>query len=119
MLKAGMKYVSRPGTGSLIALLGISLVYFFAGTMDLEDLRLQAPAIPAAASASAIGLLIAGYGLKAAIVPMHTWLPDAHSAAPRGISAMLSGIVIQAGLLTLVKSLGMFVGPGAAPLVSF
>ena len=117
-LEAGMKYVVMSGTGSLIALLGISLVYFFAGTMDLEDLRLQAPAIPAAASASAIGLLIAGYGLKAAIVPMHTWLPDAHSAAPSGISAMLSGIVIQAGLLTLVKSLGMFAAPGAT-VVSF
>ena len=117
-LEAGMKYIVMSGTGSLIALLGISLLYFFAGTMDLEGLRLQASTIPAVASASAIGLLIAGYGLKAAIVPMHTWLPDAHSAAPSGISAMLSGIVIQAGLLTLVKSLGMFVAPGAA-VVSF
>ncbi len=117
-LEAGMKYVVMSGTGSLVALLGISLIYFFAGTLDLEALRLKAPAIPAVVSASAIGLLIAGYGLKAAIVPMHTWLPDAHSAAPSGISAMLSGIVIEAGLLTLVKSLGMFAVP-TGTVVSF
>ena len=120
-LEAGMKYIVMSGTGSLVALLGISLLYFFSGTMDLNQLRIEVAAgrIPLVASAPAIGLLIAGFGLKSAIVPLHTWLPDAHSAAPSGISAMLSGIVIEAGLLTLVKSLGAFVGPGAAPLVSF
>ncbi len=39
------------------------------------------------------------------MVPFHTWLPDAHSAAPSGISAMLSGIVIQAGLVALIKAI--------------
>ena len=35
--------------------------------------------------------------MKTALVPLHTWLPDAHSQAPSGISAMLSGVVIEAG----------------------
>ncbi|MBW7846359.1 MAG: hypothetical protein H3C45_12140, partial [Bacteroidia bacterium] len=47
-----------------------------------------------------------GFGVKAAIVPMHTWLPDAHSQAPSGISAMLSGVVIEAGLIAMLRSLG-------------
>ena len=118
-LEAGMKYVVMSGTGSLVALLGIALVYFFAGTTDLAQLQVEAVRIPPAASVPAIGLLVAGFGLKASIVPFHTWLPDAHSAAPSGISAMLSGIVIEAGLLTLVKSLGIFVVPGGLPEVSF
>ena len=116
-LEAGMKYVVMSGTGSLVALLGISIVFLFAGTLDLAELRLGGAAIPPLASVTAIGLLVAGFGVKAAIVPMHTWLPDAHSAAPSGVSAMLSGVVIQAGLLTLVKSVGLFAGPTAA--VSF
>jgi formate hydrogenlyase subunit 3/multisubunit Na+/H+ antiporter MnhD subunit len=41
-----------------------------------------------------------------ALVPLHTWLPDAHSQAPSGISAMLSGVVIEAGLVALLRSLG-------------
>ena len=38
--------------------------------------------------------------------PMHTWLPDAHSQAPSGISAMLSGVVIEAGLVAMLRALG-------------
>ncbi len=118
-LEAGMKYVVMSGTGSLVALLGISLLYFATGTMDLAQLRLRVGAISPLVLVPTMGLLISGFGLKAAIVPLHTWLPDAHSAAPSGISAMLSGIVIEAGLLTLVKSLGTFVAPGQIPTVSF
>jgi formate hydrogenlyase subunit 3/multisubunit Na+/H+ antiporter MnhD subunit len=51
-------------------------------------------------------LFLIGFGVKAAIVPLHTWLPDAHSQAPSGISAMLSGVVIEAGLVALLRSLG-------------
>ncbi|MER3514804.1 MAG: hypothetical protein C4310_10825, partial [Chloroflexota bacterium] len=50
-------------------------------------------------------LLIMGFGVKAALVPLHTWLPDAHAQAPSGISAMLSGIVIEAGLIASLRAL--------------
>jgi multicomponent Na+:H+ antiporter subunit D len=52
-----------------------------------------------------IVLLIAGFGVKAAIVPMHTWLIDAHPAAPSGISAMLSGVVIKTAVFALFRIL--------------
>jgi multicomponent Na+:H+ antiporter subunit D len=49
-------------------------------------------------------LLIAGFGLKAAIIPFHAWLPDAHSSAPSPISAMLSGVLIKAvGIYVLIR----------------
>ena len=118
-VEAGMKYVIMSGTGSLVALMGISLLFLFAGTMDLSDLRTAAAAIPPVAAVPIIALLTTGFGLKAAVVPLHTWLPDAHSAAPSGISAMLSGIVIQTGLLALVKSVGVLVGAQAAFSVGF
>jgi formate hydrogenlyase subunit 3/multisubunit Na+/H+ antiporter MnhD subunit len=51
-------------------------------------------------------LFIIGFGVKAALVPMHTWLPDAHSQAPSGVSALLSGIVIEAGLVAMLRALG-------------
>jgi formate hydrogenlyase subunit 3/multisubunit Na+/H+ antiporter MnhD subunit len=50
-------------------------------------------------------LFLVGFGVKTALVPLHTWLPDAHSQAPSGISAMLSGVVIAAGLVALLRSL--------------
>jgi formate hydrogenlyase subunit 3/multisubunit Na+/H+ antiporter MnhD subunit len=60
----------------------------------------------------AVMMLIIGFGVNAAIVPLHTWLPDAHSAAPSGISAILSGIVIQAGFIALFKCLLAFGNSG-------
>jgi len=49
-------------------------------------------------------LLLAGFGLKAAIIPFHAWLPDAHSSAPSPISAMLSGVLIKAvGIYVLIR----------------
>jgi formate hydrogenlyase subunit 3/multisubunit Na+/H+ antiporter MnhD subunit len=51
---------------------------------------------------------VVGLGIKGAIVPLHTWLPDAHGRAPSSISAMLSGIVIQSAFYALIKvSLGL------------
>jgi formate hydrogenlyase subunit 3/multisubunit Na+/H+ antiporter MnhD subunit len=44
-----------------------------------------------------------GLGLKSAIVPLHTWLPDAHGRAPSSISAMLSGVIVQSAFYTLLK----------------
>ena len=111
-IEAGMKYIIMSGTGSAVALLGIGLVYLGAGTLDLA--ALATAGIPRPLALLAAGLLVAGFGVKAAIVPMHTWLPDAHAAAPSGISAMLSGIVIQSGLLAMVRSLAIFgVGPSS------
>jgi formate hydrogenlyase subunit 3/multisubunit Na+/H+ antiporter MnhD subunit len=55
-------------------------------------------------------LFVIGFGVKVAIVPLHTWLPDAHSQAPSGISAMLSGVVIEVGLIAMLRSLSVLPG---------
>jgi proton-translocating NADH-quinone oxidoreductase chain N len=105
-IEAGIKYLTISTAGSLMALLGISMVYMYTNSLDLAIIpallidRVGTPELLAITA-----LLVVGFGVKAALVPMHTWLPDAHSAAPSGISAMLSGIVIQAGLIAMVKSL--------------
>jgi formate hydrogenlyase subunit 3/multisubunit Na+/H+ antiporter MnhD subunit len=58
-------------------------------------------------------LFIIGYGIKVALVPLHTWLPDAHAQAPSGISAILSAVVIQAGLIALLRALSSLTGAAA------
>ena len=62
-------------------------------------------------SLAAAALFIIGFGVKVALVPLHTWLPDAHSQAPSGISAMLSGVVIEAGLIAMLRALGAIMHP--------
>ena len=58
-------------------------------------------------------LALVGFGIKAGVVPFHFWLPDAHSAAPSHVSALMSGVVIKMGIYGLVRVL-VLVGPPPA-----
>jgi energy-converting hydrogenase Eha subunit H len=107
-LEAGMKYVIQSAVGSVLALLGIALVLGQTGTLDMDSIRQTITYSPTLLAAGA--LFFVGFGVKVAIVPMHTWLPDAHSQAPSAISAMLSGVVIEAGLVTMLRALGVLTG---------
>ncbi len=107
-LEAGLKYLAQSAVGSSLVLLGIALVLAQTGTLDLE--AIHTAALPSATLLAAGALFVIGFGVKVALVPLHTWLPDAHSQAPSGISAMLSGVVIEAGLVALLRALAALAG---------
>ena len=96
-LEAGMKYIVQSATGSVLVLMGIALVLHATGVLDISVLQSTVAGVshfkPVLLAAGA--LFVIGFGVKVALVPLHTWLPDAHSQAPSGISAMFSGIVIE------------------------
>ena len=104
-LEAGVKYLVQSATGSILVLLGIALVFLVYGETNLAVIQKLTPTMPLMMRAAG-ALFIIGFGVKAALVPMHTWLPDAHSQAPSGVSALLSGIVIEAGLVAMLRALG-------------
>ena len=103
-LEAGVKYLIQSALGTVLVLLGIGLVFASTGTLDLDEIRMVAQ--PTTLLLGAGALFIIGFGVKSALVPLHTWLPDAHSQAPSGVSAMLSGVVIEAGLIAMLRALG-------------
>src|SRR6266496_23042 len=111
-LEAGMKYLVQSATGSVLVLMGIALVLTQTGTLDMAEI---AKAVVGAdvnrfALLGAGALFVIGFGVKVALVPLHTWLPDAHSQAPSGISAMLSGVVIEIGLIAMLRALSVLTG---------
>jgi formate hydrogenlyase subunit 3/multisubunit Na+/H+ antiporter MnhD subunit len=95
-------------TGSVLVLFGVALVLAQMGTLELAAIREQAVASPMLLAAGA--LFVIGYGVKTAIVPLHTWLPDAYAQAPDGISALLAGIVTKAGFIALLRVLVALIG---------
>jgi len=111
-IEAGMKYIVMSAVGSALAFFGISLIYIQTHTLVFNELAGHLTMHPVLQIATVF--LIAGFGVKAAIVPLHTWLPDAHSVAPSSISAMLSGIIIGAGFFTLLRALLVFTVKGIA-----
>ncbi len=94
-LEAGFKYAVMGIIGSSFILLGIALLYGLFGTLNLAHLQSLAVQTRAPELGAVFGLLLTGFLLKAAAVPFHTWLPDAHSSAPASISALLSGAVVK------------------------
>jgi proton-translocating NADH-quinone oxidoreductase chain N len=108
-LEAGVKYLVQSAIGSVLVLMGIALVLGNTGSLSLLEIQQGTTAgYPLLLAAGA--LFVIGFGVKIALVPMHTWLPDAHAQAPSGISAMLSGVVIEAGLVALLRVLAALAG---------
>ncbi len=105
-IEAGFKYLIMSAAGSATILLAMSFLYGMTGTLNLAALASSLnKAIPDTWLYVTLTLIIAGFGIKAAIVPFHTWLPDAHPAAPSPISAMLSGVLVQTGAYVLIRTL--------------
>ncbi len=104
-LEAGVKYLVQSATGSVFVMIGVALVFMVTGETNLETIT-KLTSSPSTILLAAGALFIIGFGVKAALVPLHTWLPDAHSQAPSGVSALLSGIVIEAGLIAMLRALG-------------
>ena len=111
-LEAGVKYLVQSSAGSVFILLGIALVLLSAGTLDILGVRqaLATAPVEPVLWLTAGALFVIGFGVKIALVPLHTWLPDAHAQAPSGISAILSAVVIEAGLIALLRSLSALSG---------
>lgn len=115
-LEAGIKYLVQSSAGSAFILFGIALVLLSTGTLDVLEVRaaLQTPQTGVALWITAGVLFLIGFGVKIAIVPLHTWLPDAHAQAPSGISAILSAVVIEAGIIALLRALSALAGAAVA-----
>lgn len=96
-LEAAFKYAVMGTVGSLFILLGIVMLYSFTSTLNMADMGQVLAGQDAGKLLALVAVFfLAGFGLKAALVPFHAWLPDAHPSAPAPISAMLSGVLIKA-----------------------
>jgi multicomponent Na+:H+ antiporter subunit D len=103
-LEATFKYLTLGNIGALFVLLGVAFVYGISGTLNMADFSLRTIVASPETLYIILAFFMIGFGLKAALVPMHAWLPDAHPAAPTPISAMLSGVFIKAtGVYALVR----------------
>jgi formate hydrogenlyase subunit 3/multisubunit Na+/H+ antiporter MnhD subunit len=102
---ANLRYLLVGLLGSITYLLGVALLYTAHGTLDLD---LLARAIAATdglfpVHAAVLVLMVAGLALKAALFPLHFWLPPAHANAPAPVSAALSALVVKAAFYLILR----------------
>jgi hydrogenase-4 component B len=101
--------MSHAGTGLLLA--AFLMLAAFGGSQDFADFHLLASRLPPFEQGAVFLLFFLGFGVKAGIVPLHIWLPDAHPVAPSNISALMSGIVIKTGIYGMARVFFDFYGP--------
>jgi multicomponent Na+:H+ antiporter subunit D len=114
-IESAIKYLLLSAVATSMILIGIALVYMTTGTLEFDALKIllasQGGNLPAIFLLIA-ALFIAGFGLKAALMPFHAWLPDAHPSAPAPISAMLSGVVIKVAGVYALTRIFFYIFPG-------
>jgi multicomponent Na+:H+ antiporter subunit D len=107
-VRAGLFYLLYNSWGMLLYLLGVICLYWYTGSMNID---LVAPFLAEWAQSPVlsvgIALIIAGLGIKSAFFMLHLWLPQAHSAAPASISAILSGLIVKMGIFVLFRIDGL------------
>ena len=111
-VEASWKYILIGSVGIALAFVGTVLAYFDfasragaapAALLNWTVLRQAAPAMHPAVVQLAFVFVLVGYGTKAGLAPMHTWLPDAHSEAPPPLSAMMSGVLLAVALYAILR----------------
>jgi hydrogenase-4 component F len=110
-LEAAWKYVMLGSVGLALALFGTVLTYAAAiqkgshalPSFNWSDLMALTGQLDHRMIKLAFVFVLVGYGTKAGLAPMHTWLPDAHSEAPSPTSAMLSGVSLKVALYALLR----------------
>jgi len=104
-LEASFKYLVLGTIGSGFILLAIGVLYNQTGFLNMAQVAQVLGGAPMNRAVTlAAAFFLVGFGLKAAMVPWHAWLPDAHPSAPAPISAMLSGVLIKAlGVYALAR----------------
>jgi hydrogenase-4 component F len=114
-LEAAYKYLLICSVGIAIAFAGTVLLYYaevvrqqaaadhVPHALRWTALLALAPSLPPRVLELSFVFLVVGYGTKAGLAPMHTWLPDAHSEAPAPVSALMSGVLLSVGVYAIAR----------------
>jgi formate hydrogenlyase subunit 3/multisubunit Na+/H+ antiporter MnhD subunit len=116
---ATIRYLLQSATGSLLALIGIAILYLKTGTLTLAHLAELAPStLHDPLGLAAFALLLIGFGVKAEMFPVNTWVPEVYATAPARVSALLAGLVSKLAVLVVVRLLVLvFNQPEASQLL--
>ncbi len=119
-VRSGIHYVVLNLLGSALFLVGVSLLYGLLGTLNMADLAVRVAEMDASSAplvAAAGYLLLIVFGLKAAILPLHFWLPRAYAAATAPVAALFA-IMTKVGLYAILRVFTLIYGSEAGPLAN-
>ncbi|MFD4181028.1 Na+/H+ antiporter subunit D [Rhodococcus sp. NPDC058514] len=103
-VRAGVSYVMVSMVSSLIFLVGIALAYAATGTLNLAQMATRLDGIPVGTRTAIFGVLLVAFGIKAAVFPLSTWLPDSYPTAPAPVTAVFAGLLTKVGVYAIIRA---------------
>jgi hydrogenase-4 component B len=110
--KAGLVYAVMTHIGTAFIIMSFLLLYAYTGSMNFSGIKASSAGLPVWIKSLVFLLAVIGFGTKAGVIPLHTWLPRAHPAAPSNISSLMSGVMIKTGIYGIVRITVDVLGPG-------
>jgi multicomponent Na+:H+ antiporter subunit D len=102
-IRAGTKYIVYILVGGSLILLGVIFAFYLAGERPFTPGGILDPGTDRTLLLVTFWCLVAGFGVKAALMPLHGWVPDVHPAAPASFSALLSGVMVATGCFGILR----------------
>jgi multicomponent Na+:H+ antiporter subunit D len=112
-VRAGIAYVMVSMVSSMIFLIGIALVYASAGTLNLAELAVRLDDISPGTRNALFAVLLVAFGIKAAVFPLSTWLPDSYPTAPAPVTAVFAGLLTKVGVYAIIRAHSLLFPGGA------
>lgn len=112
-VRAGIAYVMVSMVSSLIFLIGIALIYAATGTLNLAEIAVRLDDVPAGTRSALFAVLLVAFGIKAAVFPLSSWLPDSYPTAPAPVTAVFAGLLTKVGVYAIIRAHSLLFPGGA------
>ena len=103
-VRAGANYVLVSVLSSMIFLIGIAATYAATGTLNMAQISERAGELPTGVATAIFGVLLIAFGIKAAVFPLSTWLPDSYPTAPAPVTAVFAGLLTKVGVYAIIRA---------------
>ncbi|GJF08521.1 Na+/H+ antiporter subunit D [Mycolicibacterium cyprinidarum] len=103
-VRAGISYVMVSMVSSMVFLLGIALVYAATGTLNMAELSVRLGDVSGGTRTALFAVLLVAFGIKAAVFPLSTWLPDSYPTAPAPVTAVFAGLLTKVGIYAIIRA---------------
>ncbi len=112
-VRAGISYVMVSMVSSMVFLFGIALIYATTGTLNMAELSVRLDGISDGTRTALFAVLLVAFGIKAAVFPLSTWLPDSYPTAPAPVTAVFAGLLTKVGVYAIIRAHSLLFPGGA------
>lgn len=102
-VRAGVSYTVVSMVSSLIFLLAIGFTYAAVGTLNIADVALRMQDVPESVRNAIFAVFLVAFGIKAAVFPLSSWLPDSYPTAPAPVTAVFAGLLTKVGVYAIIR----------------